>query len=230
VKEAIMTAAEPDGAGTTDTRQRLLDVAMALISRHGFAGTSLQMIADELGFTKAAIYYHFRTRDQLLIAVMEPILHEIRRVVEFAESQRTPRMQMEAMVHGFSGVVAKHRSLAAVMVFDPGVHAVLQLQPDWGDLIARQLDLLMQLDSGAKGVIKATALLTGLAGAATGAPLDIDEERLVEELSEIGRRTMGLRQPPRPGNSAMRAADSRVRRPEPAPGRWRDFLTERTER
>ena len=47
---------------------------MTLISRHGFAGTSLQMIADELGFTKAAIYYHFRTRDQLLIALMEPML------------------------------------------------------------------------------------------------------------------------------------------------------------
>jgi hypothetical protein len=43
------------------------------------------------------------------------------------------------------------------MVFDPGVHRILQLQPDWGDLIARQLALLMQLDSGATGVIKATA-------------------------------------------------------------------------
>ncbi len=151
-----MTSAEVPATGTNiDTRQRLLDVAKALISRHGFAGTSLQMIADELGFTKAAIYYHFRTRDQLLIAVMEPILHEIKRVVETAERQRTARMQMDALVHGFAGVVARNRSLAAVMVFDPGVHAVLQQQPDWGDLIARQLSLLMQLDSGATGVIKA---------------------------------------------------------------------------
>ena len=218
-----MTSVEPEGAGNpTDTRQRLLDVAIGLISQHGFAGTSLQMIADELGFSKAAIYYHFRTRDQLLVAVMEPILHQIRQVVKTAESQRTPRTQMEAMVHGFAEVVAKNRSLAAVMVFDPGVHRVLQLQPDWGDLIARQLALLMQLDPGESGVIKATALLTGLAGAATGAPLDIDEHALVEELSEIGRRTMGLRQPRRQsdGDSIAR------KRPEPAPGRWKDFLAE----
>jgi AcrR family transcriptional regulator len=126
-------------------------VAIALISRHGFAGTSLQMIADELGFSKAAIYYHFRTRDQLLVAVMEPILHQIRQVVQTAESQRTPRTQMDAMVHGFAEVVAKNRSLAAVMVFVPGVHRVLQLQPDWGDLIARQLALLMQLEPGQTG-------------------------------------------------------------------------------
>ena len=222
-----MTSAEVEKAGNpTDTRQRMLDVAMALISRHGFAGTSLQMIADELGFTKAAIYYHFRSRDQLLVALMEPILQQIRQVVDAAESQRTPRTQMDAMVKGFAGVVAKNRSLAAVMVFDPGVHRVLQLQPDWGDLIARQLALLMQLDSGATGVIKATALLTGLAGAATGAPVDIDEHVLIEELSEIGRRTMGLRQPRRQSDAQRNGDSIAPKRPDPAPGRWKDFLAE----
>jgi len=222
-----MTAVTADGAGyPTDTRQRLLDVAIALIGRHGFAGTSLQMIADQLGFTKAAIYYHFRTRDELLLALMEPILQQIRDVVETAESQRTPRTQMAAMVHGFAGVVAKNRSFAAVVVFDPSVHRVLQMQPEWGDLIARQLTLLTQLDSGPTGIIKATALMTGFAGAATGAPLDVDEQVLVGELSEIGRRMMGLRQPRRQ-NGAHNNGESVVRsRPEPAPGRWREFLAE----
>jgi AcrR family transcriptional regulator len=42
-------------AGAADTRQRLIDVAVDLFTRHSFAGTSLQMIADEMGFTKAAI-------------------------------------------------------------------------------------------------------------------------------------------------------------------------------
>lgn len=210
----------------TDTRQRLLDIAVMLISRHGFAGTSLQMIADELGFTKAAIYYHFRTRDQLLIALMEPLLQQIRHVVEAAESQRTPRMQMEAMVQGFAGVVAKNRALAAVMVFDPSVHRVLQLQPEWGDLIARQLTLLMQPEPGANGVIRATAFLTGLAGAATGAPLDIDEQSLIDDLSEIGRRIMGLRQPRRQSGAQQNGDPTARRQPQPAPGRWKDFLTE----
>jgi AcrR family transcriptional regulator len=222
-----MTSLNAEDTGyPVDTRQRLLDVAVGLISQNGFAGTSLQMIADELGFTKAAIYYHFRTRDQLLVALMEPLLQQIRRVVDLAESQRTPRTQMDAMVQGFAGVVARNRSLAAVMVFDPSVHRVLQLQPDWGDLIGRQLALLMQLDSGPTGVIKATALMTGLAGAATGAPLDIDEDALIVELAEIGRGTMGLR-PPRRSNDAQRNSVSTPRKvPEPAPGRWRDFLTE----
>src|SRR6478609_726106 len=74
---------------TTDTRTRLIDVAIDLFTRHGYAGTSLQMIADKLGFTKAAIYHHFRTREQLLTAVLEPILDELRSIVESAEAKRT---------------------------------------------------------------------------------------------------------------------------------------------
>jgi AcrR family transcriptional regulator len=222
-----MTSVEVGDAGSpVDTRQRLLDVTEALMGRHGFGGTSLQMIADELGFTKQAIYYHFRTRDQLLITLMEPMLHQIRQVVEIAESQRTPRTQMDAMVQGFARVVARNRSLAAVMVFDPDVHRILQLQPDWGDLIARQLALLTQLDSGPTGVIKVTALLTGLAGAATGAPLDIDDDALILELCEIGRRILGLR-PPRRQTDAPRNSDSIARTPPvAATGRWNDFLAE----
>lgn len=219
-----MTSAGIEPVGyPTDTRQRLLEVAMSLVSQHGFAGTSLQMIADELGFTKAAIYYHFRTRDQLLVAVMEPMLHQIRRVVEIAESQRTPRTQMDAMVEGFAAVVARNRSLAAVMVFDPGVHRVLQQQPEWGDLIMRQLSLLVQSDTGTSGIIKATALLTGLAGAATGAPPEVEQEALITELTEIGRRTMGLRAPRKP-KSGFNGDESRRPTLPSATGRWKDFL------
>ena len=47
------------------------------------------MIADELGFTKAAIYHHFRTREQLLDAVVEPILDQLRGIIAAAEALRS---------------------------------------------------------------------------------------------------------------------------------------------
>ena len=61
------------------------------------------------------------------------------------------RATLAAALAGFATVVARNRALAAVMVFDPDVHRILQLQPDWGDLIVRQLTLLTQLDEGATG-------------------------------------------------------------------------------
>jgi AcrR family transcriptional regulator len=222
-----MTSLMVEEAGQpTDTRQKLLEVAMALISKHGCASTSLQMIADELGITKAAIYYHFRNRDELLVALMEPMLHQSLEVVEMAESQPTPRTQMEAMVRGYAQIVTKNRSLAAVVIFDSSVRRILQMQPEWGDVIERQLALLMQLESDASGFLKVTTLFSGLAGAATAAPLDIDDASLIEELSATGRRILGLRQPRQRGDTELNGNRSAARRPDPLPTRWKDVLTE----
>jgi len=58
------------GIAIPDTRSRLLDTALRLFSERGMEGSSLQMIADELGVTKAAVYYHFKTKDDILDAVI----------------------------------------------------------------------------------------------------------------------------------------------------------------
>ena len=100
---------------TTDTRTRLIEVAVGLFTRHSFAGTSLQMIAAELGFTKAAIYHHFRTREQLLAAVLEPMLDELRTVVESAETRRTPHAKAEHMLSGYAALAVRNRGLVAVL-------------------------------------------------------------------------------------------------------------------
>ena len=72
-----------------DSRQRFIDAAISLFARHSFAGTSLQMIADEVGVTKSAVHHHFRTREELLTAVLEPLLGELRSAVEAAEAPRS---------------------------------------------------------------------------------------------------------------------------------------------
>ena len=64
-----------------DTRTRLLETALELFTRHGVEGTSLQMIADALGVTKAAVYYHFKTKDEITEAVTEPALRRDRKSV-----------------------------------------------------------------------------------------------------------------------------------------------------
>ncbi len=56
-----------------DTRDRILDVARELFSEQGYEKTSLREIADRLGFTKAALYYHFQSKEQLLFALVEPM-------------------------------------------------------------------------------------------------------------------------------------------------------------
>ena len=192
-----MATAALNRAGATDTRQRLIEVAVDLCTRHSFAGTSLQMIADELGFTKAAIYHHFRTREQQLADVLEPMLEELGAVVVSAESRRTAHARAEHMLSGYAALAVRNRGLVAVLAADPSVATVLQDRPEWRDLIDRQLALLADVDPGPAGAIKAAMVFAGMAGAAGPTWVNLDDDALQEHLVDAGRRTLGLRAPRR---------------------------------
>lgn len=60
-------------------RERVLDASLELFAERGVAGTSLQMIAERLGLTKAAVYHHFRTKDAIVLEVLRPGLDELDR-------------------------------------------------------------------------------------------------------------------------------------------------------
>jgi AcrR family transcriptional regulator len=55
----------------TAAQTRVLDVAFNLVAQHGVSGTSLQMIADTIGVTKAAVYRQFKSKDDIVIALTE---------------------------------------------------------------------------------------------------------------------------------------------------------------
>ena len=65
------------GSSAVDTRVRILDAASALFAEHGYAGTSMRDLAEALGMTKAALYYHFPGKAQILMALVEPLLDEL---------------------------------------------------------------------------------------------------------------------------------------------------------
>ena len=56
-----------------DTRQRILDAATELFIERGYEATSLREIAERVGVTKAALYYHFPGKEDLLRALLEPL-------------------------------------------------------------------------------------------------------------------------------------------------------------
>lgn len=179
------------------TRERLVEAAVRLITRHGFAGTSLQMIADELGFTKAAIYYHFRTREQLLSAVVEPFLTQVRAVIEDAELQRSAAARADRMVCGYAELAVRNRTLVSALANDPSVNEALRNRPEWDDVITRQMALLADVDPGPAGTVKAAMVFAGISGAAGVAGADTSDEDLFRYLIDAARRTLGLRAPRR---------------------------------
>jgi len=73
-----------------DTRTRIQEVALELFTEQGYEATSLREIAEALGVTKAALYYHFRTKEEILQAILanEALLAEIDRI--FDDAARLP--------------------------------------------------------------------------------------------------------------------------------------------
>jgi AcrR family transcriptional regulator len=79
----------PAAAIKADTRDRILDVALDLFTEQGFDGTSLREIAERLNVTKAALYYHFESKDDILLA-LHMRLHEFGREALIKMAKQEP--------------------------------------------------------------------------------------------------------------------------------------------
>ncbi|MGD8193032.1 TetR/AcrR family transcriptional regulator [Herbiconiux sp. P18] len=109
-----------------ESRRRLLDVALNLFAQHGVNGTSLQMIADALGVTKAAVYHQFASKDAIVLAVATPALDRMTSAVTYAESLTTPAERFDAMLDGLVDLVLEHREFAAALQRDPEMARLLR--------------------------------------------------------------------------------------------------------
>ena len=59
------------------TRTRILQVAEELFAEHGFDGTGVDLIARKATVNKALIYYYFKDKNDILLALMKKVLEEL---------------------------------------------------------------------------------------------------------------------------------------------------------
>ena len=120
-----------------DTVDRIQRSALELFSRQGYERTSLRQIADELGFSKAALYYHYRSKEDLLAAVLEPLLADLEAVVaNRADADR------ERFLAGYLEVLLRHRSVLRYFVNDAAAIVNSDLAPRLARIRAAQLELV----------------------------------------------------------------------------------------
>ncbi|WP_394431824.1 TetR/AcrR family transcriptional regulator [Streptomyces sp. SGAir0957] len=70
-----------------DTRQRIQDVALELIAEQGYEKTSLREISERLGVTKAALYYHFKTKEDIVVSLFDDLMTPIDDLIVWAGEQ-----------------------------------------------------------------------------------------------------------------------------------------------
>jgi AcrR family transcriptional regulator len=127
------TAPRPAGGA----RDRVLAAALDLFGEHGVSGTSLQMIADRIGVTKAAVYHQFHTKEEIVLGVLAPAMESLTRSLEHAESHDSPEARREAMLTALVELAVGNRRLAAILRADPAAAELARSHPslDVGDRI-----------------------------------------------------------------------------------------------
>src|SRR5215472_12599849 len=78
---------ESDSRARSDTRARIQQVAVELFTEHGYEGTSLREIAERLDVTKAALYYHFKSKEDIVTSLVEDYSKQMDALIEWGRTQ-----------------------------------------------------------------------------------------------------------------------------------------------
>src|SRR4051812_26308516 len=76
-----------DGRSRRGTRARIQAVAVEMFTEHGYEKTSLREIAEALGVTKAALYYHFKSKEDIVSSLVEDYFGRIDALVSWGENE-----------------------------------------------------------------------------------------------------------------------------------------------
>jgi len=172
-------------------RERVLAAALDLFGEHGVSGTSLQMIADRIGVTKAAVYHQFHTKDEIVLAVLAPAMESLHHSIEQAEAQPTPEARRELMLTSLVDLAVGNRRIAAILRADPAAAELARSHPalDVGDRIRA---LLVGPDPDARSDV--AGAMVGGALMMIGAAPELeryDDEELSTNLLELARDLLG---------------------------------------
>jgi len=112
------------------TRERIQAIALELFAEQGYEKTSLREIAERLGVTKAALYYHFKSKEDIVRSFVEDYRAELEQVIAWGASQpRTPGTRAE-ILRRYSGIVSEQ--LAVIRFMEQNQAAMHSLMSDSG--------------------------------------------------------------------------------------------------
>lgn len=93
-------------------RDQILAAANKLLMLQGYSGLAMRQIADEVGVSKAALYYHFRDKEELFLEILRGYLEKIAKMLDVIEAQ-TPdsRERIRLMIEGILSHPAEQRAV-----------------------------------------------------------------------------------------------------------------------
>ncbi|WP_234402046.1 TetR/AcrR family transcriptional regulator [Thermobifida halotolerans] len=148
----------------TDTRAQIRAVALELFSEKGYEKTSLREIAERLGITKAALYYHFPSKVDLLRELVQPMVDDVAALLDAVE--RAGGTDPRRFLADYFDVIARNRTVFMVLINDIGALGQLDLVPEIFRWRGRVQSVLVGPDAAPGDAARVTVALGGLQDAA----------------------------------------------------------------
>ena len=172
---------------------RIVDAAVHLFAEHGVGGTSLQMIADDIGVTKAAVYHQFKTKEEIVVAAAEAELAWTEAAIDAAEAEPSREEAREALLTHIVDLAVERRRMESTLLGDPVIVRFFAHHEPFRQVMERLYRLLMGDEAGPEARIPAV-MLTAAIGGAVMHPLvvDLDDDTLRSYLLRLARRFLDL--------------------------------------
>ena len=149
-----------------DTRSRLRELALQLFAEQGYEKTSLREIAERLGVTKAALYYYFKSKEDIVRSLVEDYVAELDKLIDWGKQQpRTPETRAE-LVTRYLDIVANGTAVFRMLQQNQAAVAGLASAKERGELFRERMDALIDLltEPGAtlRDQVRAASCLVGV--------------------------------------------------------------------
>jgi AcrR family transcriptional regulator len=120
-----------------DTRARIQQVALELFAEHGYERTSLREIAERLGVTKAALYYHFKSKEDIVRSFTEDYFARLDALIAWGREQPPGAEAARELIDRYITIVLEsgevfrflERNQATIHGTEHGKHRFTQFRP-----------------------------------------------------------------------------------------------------
>ncbi|MFJ6214931.1 TetR/AcrR family transcriptional regulator [Streptomyces sp. NPDC092296] len=123
-----------------DTKSEIQEVALSLFTERGYEATSLREIAECLGITKAALYYHFASKEDIVRSLLTAHLANLDELIGWAATQPAGPQLREEIIDRWSALAAG-RGLRTMRFVLTNHRVVRDLRPEQEGVFERLLEL-----------------------------------------------------------------------------------------
>lgn len=147
-----------------DTRSRLRELALTLFAEQGYEKTSLREIAEHLGVTKAALYYYFKSKEDIVRSLLEDYVAELDELIAWGSGQPRTAVTRAEIVSRYLRIVESGTAVFRMLQQNQAAVSSLATAKERGELFHKRMDALTDLltEPGASldDQVRATTCLT----------------------------------------------------------------------